>query len=185
MIIDLGSYQLPRTITVRPMQPTRVIVAIMATTAALFAISGPAGADSDRIVRLAHGPVTATVIDGGVAGNSAGDLRTYHIALTKPRESKRIGFMTGSLLTTAIDKPRKGWDQRTADLVFTVRGAPNQLIVGGVASYRQKAATLSRSESVIRPVIGGSGRYAGAKGWCESIHRANDTWRHVFHISVR
>lgn len=166
------------------MAPTRMIIGI-AAAAALVPLGGAAHADTDRVVRLAHGPITATLIDGGLPGNSAGDLRTYHIRLTKPGESRRIGFMSGSLLTTAVDEPRIGWDQRTANLVFTVRAAPHQLVVGGVAAYRQKAATLSRRESVIRPVIGGSGRFDGAKGWCESIHRANNTWRHVFHISVR
>lgn len=151
---------------------------------ALLATAAPADAGTERIVRLAHGPITATLIDAGTTGNSAGDLRTYHIKLTRPGKSARIGFMTGSLLTTAVNKPRPGWDQRTANLVFTVQGSDNQLIIGGVAAYRQKAPTLSRRESVIRPVIGGSGRYAGADGWCESIHRANDTWLHVFHIDT-
>lgn len=162
----------------------RTSLGILTTTALLTVAAPAAHADSERVVRLAHGPITATLIDAGTPGNSAGDLRTYYVGLTRPGQSKRIGHMTGSLLTTASDEPRPGWDRRTASLVFTVHGAANQIVLGGVATYRQQAPTLTRRESVNRPVIGGSGRFAGASGWCESIHRADNTWRHVFHIAI-
>lgn len=141
-----------------------------------------AAADTREVVRVAHPAITATVIDVGPTGASAGDLRTYWTKLTAPGRPARIGFMSGSLLTTAVNKPRSGYELRTAALVFTIGRAANQLEVGGIASYRQQAATVSRDESVIRPVVGGSGRYAGATGWCRSTHKADNTWRHTFHL---
>jgi hypothetical protein len=41
-----------------------------------------------------------------------------------------------------------------------------------------------RASVVTRPVIGGSGKYGGARGWCVTTHQADDTWTHVFHITV-
>lgn len=146
-----------------------------------LALASPASADP-VVVKVAHGPVSATVVavQPGVA--SPGDLRLYHIALTKPGSSKVVGFLTGSLLTTAVGQPAAGKELRTADLVFTVGAAKNQLVLGGTAAYDQQAPTVAKKSYTIRPVLGGSGRYAGARGWCESVHRKDGTWRHIFHI---
>lgn len=141
-----------------------------------------ASAQTHEVVRVAHPAITASVIDVGPSGSSPGDLRTYWTKLTRPGSLAGIGFMSGSLLTTTVGKPRTGYELRTAALVFTIGAAANQLEVGGIAKYRQQAPTVSRDESVIRPVVGGSGRYAGATGWCRSTHKADGTWRHVFHL---
>jgi hypothetical protein len=37
---------------------------------------------------------------------------------------------------------------------------------------------------VTRPVIGASGKYAGALGWCVTTRLANNTWTHVFHLTL-
>ena len=58
----------------------------------------------------------------------------------------------------------------------------DQLILEGVALYPGEGATLKVSSSTIRSIIGGSGKYAGASGWVESIHHDDGTWEHLFHI---
>ena len=145
----------------------------------------PAAADSDLVIKVAHPAVTANLhaVTPGVA--SPGDIRTFYAKLTKPGKSARIGFMTGSLLTTEVGKPSAGKEYRTADLVFTIGKARNQLIVGGAAVYQQQAPTVAERTTVVRPETGGSGKYDGARGWCESIHRKDGTWRHTFHVQVR
>lgn len=162
-----------------------MIRTLLAALFLLGLVATPAAADSDLVVKVAHPAVTATVdpVTPGVA--SPGDVRTYYTKLTKPGKSAKIGFMTGSLLTTAVGKPSVGKELRSADLVFTIGKARNQMIVGGVAEYVQQAPTVAERTSVIRPVIGGSGKYDGARGWCESVHRTDGTWRHTFHVQVR
>jgi hypothetical protein len=163
----------------RDAAPTRRTAAVAADAS---------GAKPKRLVlRVAHGPVTAGNVqysDTPPAGPSAGDVRTYYLPLTRPASSRRIGYLTGALTTTAIDKPATGMELRTADLVFVVGGAADQIVVGGVSAYAQSAPTVATSSVVTRPVTGGSGRYAGARGWCVTTHHANDTWTHVFHITV-
>lgn len=151
---------------------------VCATGVAVVLAAGPAAAE---VVKVAHGPIAANLIP--VADKpSAGDLRTYYIGLTKPGKKKRIGFLTGSLLTTAVDAPSAGKELRSADLVFTIGKPANQIVLGGVAAYDQTAPTLSKKSTTVRPVLGGSGKYAGARGWCESIHFKNNSWRHTFHL---
>ncbi len=158
--------------------------ALLLVTAAVlsFSLAPVASAEPVKTVTVAHGPVTATVVPVIPGTASPGDLRLFHIALTRPGRTKTIGFLSGSLLTTAVGVPAVGKELRSADLVFTVGAAKNQLVIGGTAGYDQQAPTVAKKTSTIRPVLGGSGRYAGARGWCESVHRKDGTWRHTFHI---
>ncbi|MGN6166998.1 MAG: hypothetical protein ACTHQQ_02340 [Solirubrobacteraceae bacterium] len=139
------------------------------------------------VVRVAHGPVTARnsqYIDAPPAGPSVGDVRTYYLPLTRSGSSRKIGYLTGTLTTTATGRPKPGMELRTANLVFVLGRVKNQLVVGGVAAYAQSAPVLAKRSVVTRPVVGGSGRYAGARGWCVSTHLANNTWTHVFHLTL-
>ncbi len=146
-----------------------------------FFAASPAMADTTTL-KVAHGSVSAQLVPVTPGTPSAGDLRTYYADLTKPGTDKRIGFLTGSLLTTTVGEPSAGKEYRAADLVFTIGKSADQLVVGGVAVYEQTAPTVARRTSVVRPVVGGSGEYAGAHGWCKSIHLKDGTWRHVFHF---
>ena len=139
------------------------------------------------VVRVAHGPVTTSnsqYLDAPPAGPSVGDLRTYYLPLTRPGSSRRIGYLTGTLTTTATNKPTDGMELRTANLVFVIGGVANQIVVGGVAAYPQSARTIATKSVVIRPVTGGSGKFAGARGWCVTTHLQNNTWTHVFHLTL-
>lgn len=180
--------------TRRHIRPSLVGAAVFATGAALLAAPGLAAADPPRpgsdvvqramVVKVAHGPVTGTLMPAVAGKLGSGDLRTYYTPLKNPATRTKSGFMTGSLLTTAVDRPRTGWELRTADLVFQVGGPADQLVVGGVARYRAAAATVPRRDVVVRPIVGGSGRYDGAHGWCKTIHRRDNTWRHIFRFTV-
>lgn len=154
-------------------------------------MAAPSGHRHHVVVTLAHAAIPAQYVDNGLPGPSAGDLRTYWIALTKPGRDTPIGTMTGSLLTTVVDQPAPGMELRTANLVFSVATAAhpertrNQIVLGGVAAYPQQAPTIPTDTVTIRPVLGGTGKYAGATGWCRSIHYANGSWKHQFHLRLR
>jgi hypothetical protein len=147
----------------------------------------PATAAKKLVLTVAHGPVTSSdvqYIDAAPAGPSTGDVRTYYLTLTKPGGSTPIGYLTGTLTTVAEDQPSAGMELRAADLVFVVGGPADQLVVGGVSAYSQQAPTIATKSVVVRPVIGGSGKYAGARGYCVTTHYADDTWTHAFHITL-
>jgi hypothetical protein len=153
------------------------------------ATAGAATAKEARhvVLPVAHGPVTpdrAQYVDAPPAGPSVGDVRTYYFPLTQPNRKRTIGYITGTLTTTATDRPKVGFELRTADLVFVVGRPKDQLVVGGVSAYPVTAPTIATRSVTTRPVLGGSGRYAGARGWCVSTHRGDGTWRHVFHLTL-
>ena len=91
--------------------------------------------------------------------------------------------MTGSLTVVAPDKPTKGEELRRSNLVFQFGAVDDQLVVGGVAVYQIANPTISLGKVVTRPILGGSGKFAGATGWVETTHNADGTWVHVFHYT--
>lgn len=157
----------------------RIVIPVAALMVAVPA--APALAE-DIIVKVAHGPATAALDPVTPGTASPGDMRLFYLDLTKPGKKKVIGFMTGSLLTTAVGKPGPGKEYRAADLIFTV--GQSQLVLGGVAVYDQNAPTVAKRSSVIRPVLGGTGTFAGARGWAKSTRLKDNTWRHTFHVDV-
>jgi len=156
------------------------VVALLAVS-----IAGPAVArtSSTKVITVAHGPVTAQnsqYIDLGAPGPSVGDMRTYYLPLTQSK--KPVGYLTGTLTTVAVDRPAVGMELRTSNLVYVIGKTSDQIVVGGVAEYSQSAPTVATKSVVVRPVIGGSGKYAGARGWCVTTHYEDNTWTHVFHL---
>lgn len=134
-----------------------------------------------RTVTVTHPEVQPpTLLDLGDEGPSVGDQRLFHLdATSDDGNAVTVEFV---MITTAVDTPEVGVQTRVATGVFSFGNDGDQLILEGAALYPGEGATLKVSSSTIRSIIGGSGKYAGASGWVESIHHDDGTWEHVFHI---
>jgi hypothetical protein len=165
---------------------------LMAFTAVGLLVSLAACSDDDgsekgddstsaRTVTVTHPEVQPpTLLDLGDEGPSVGDVRVFHLDATADDGSAvTVEFL---MTTTAVDTPEVGVQTRVATGVFSFGNDGDQLILEGAALYPGEGATLKVSSSTIRSIIGGSGKYAGASGWVESIHHDDGTWEHVFHI---
>ena len=135
------------------------------------------------IVRVAHGPVTLPLVDTPPAGPSVGDLRTVWAPLTRPRSRAAIGYLSGSLLTVAVDRPGPGQELRTSILCSSSASMQARSWLAGSPPTTATAPTVAVRSVTVRPVIGGSGTAAGATGWCRTIHHPNGTWTHVFTLT--
>jgi hypothetical protein len=134
-----------------------------------------------RTVTVTHAAITATYVDLGAPGASVGDLRLFEIP-TSIMGGKGTGRMDATMTTTGMNVPEPGSEIRIAQLVFTFGREQDQIVVTGTGVYPVAGAVLAEDTTTVRPVVGGSGAYAGANGWCESTHFADGTWRHVFHL---
>jgi hypothetical protein len=166
-----------------------LVAAAAVATAVSLGVARPAAKATSHttVLTVAHGPVTSansSYFDVPPTGPSVADTRTYYEVLTRPGSSTAIGYLSGVTTTVAVGKPAAGQELRTADLVFVIGGADNQIVVGGISPYAQRAQTLTKAQTVVRPIIGGSGRYAGARGWAVSRHLVNDHWTHTFHLML-
>ena len=59
---------------------------------------------------------------------------------------------------------------------------PDQVIVTGSGYYPGDQSTIAVGAVLVRPIVGGSGAYAGASGWAESSHLEDGSWRHTLYI---
>lgn len=162
------------------MRPVRrlALAAIALAAAAALAACTPAG-PRERTIAVTHGPVTATLVDGGPTGTSPGDVRYFSIVTGGDAGAGRLEAI---LSTTGIDVPQKGTEVRTGELIFTFGDGKDQVTVLGASVYPSAGSTIAEGTSTIRPVVGGSGAYADVTGWCESFHNADGSWKHVLHL---
>ncbi|CAB4707815.1 unannotated protein [freshwater metagenome] len=135
-----------------------------------------------QVIKVTHGKVDSTNsqrIDLGNPGPSMGDVLAFYLPLT----SSTTGYITGTLTVTGSNQPSDGMEVRIADLTFVIGTQSDQIVIGGSALYNIVSPTLAIGQKTIRPVIGGSGKFAGARGWAESVQNTDGTWVHTFHIS--
>ena len=140
-----------------------------------------AEAATESVFAVTHAATQTTLVTANSDGHKLGDTRV--VSLPTRDESGSVGRLDSILLTTGIDTPGPGDEVRIGHLVFSFGNASDQIYVAGAAIYPAKGSTIKVASSVVRPVLGGSGKYAGASGWCETEHLPDDTWRHTFHLT--
>jgi hypothetical protein len=163
-----------------PRRRLTVLIALV-TAAACAALVLTGFSLKGRTVTVTHAAISATLVDEAAPGASVGDVRLFEIA-TAIRGGKGTGRMDASMTTTGVDVPEPGSEIRITQLVFTFAREQDQIVVTGTGVYPAAGAVLAEDTTTVRPIVGGSGAYAGASGWCESSHLADGTWRHVFRL---
>lgn len=178
-------------------RPWPIVLLVLTLAVSLLPLLAPAVAAADRrgergvvqgvpsrSLALTHGPTVTTLTSADSDGHQVGDLRVVSLPLTGSGDSD-AGRLDASLLTTGIDTPNPGDEIRISTLIFTVGDDPaDQVVVTGTGIYPAAGSTLAIDTTVVRPISGGSGRFAGATGWAESEHLADDSWRHTLHFTA-
>ena len=147
----------------------------------LFRVERPDRAVRGRAVfSVFHGPASVTLTDASSDGHQLGDLRVTSIPTTT-KDGTPLGRLDATLTTTAIDIPEAGDEIRISSLVFAFgKDGQSQIVVGGTAVYPAEGPTIAVDAVTTRPILGGSGRFAGASGTAQTKHLADDTWVHTF-----
>ncbi|HEV8023821.1 MAG TPA: hypothetical protein VIG24_05810 [Acidimicrobiia bacterium] len=135
--------------------------------------------ETTQTVRVYHEAVQPTAI----SGSGIGAVRTFFIPMAVDGVPADGQYLTGTL-TTLVEQLPNGQQLRASNLVFVFGTEVDQLVVGGISQYPVAGATLAPGQRTIRPVLGGSGRYANASGDVVSTNLGADGWTHVFRITV-
>ena len=136
-----------------------------------------AAENDSTVVRVYHAAVAPT----SVTGSGIGTVRTFFIPIAVNGVAADGQYLVGTLTTLAEDV-RDGLELRSSNLTFVVGEEANQLVVGGVSLYPPTGATLAPGQRTIRPILGGSGIYEGARGQVVSTNLGPDGWTHVLRI---
>jgi hypothetical protein len=145
-----------------------------------FAFFSASALNAAEKLKLFHPEVVTELTTRGSDGHQLGDVRV----ISKPvlnASGKVIGRLDATLITTGVDAPNKGDEVRISELVFTLNDG-SMIIIGGAGHYPAQGPTLIRGSKLVRPIKGGSGRYAGARGWAESKYQQTGGWVHEFYI---
>lgn len=132
------------------------------------------------IVQVYHVALTPTLIEG----SGLGAVRTFFVPISANGKTGDGYYMTGTLTTVTVGRP-DGSEIRQSNLAFVFGSEPNQMVVGGISIYPSASATIAAGAKTIRPIIGGSGIYDGARGYVVSTNLGTNGWTHVFHYSTR
>jgi len=114
-------------------------------------------------------------------GRQLGDLRVGTVDF-RFVSGAHAGDVTATLLTTGLDSPEPGDEVRMVTLAFRFGNGVDQIVVQGATTFFGAEPTIGRDQSTIRPITGGSGRFAGAGGWSETVHLEDGTWENIFHV---
>ncbi len=154
-----------------------IVLALAGLVTPAIAPSVAAAPSTERIVKVTHAAVAPTLVQG----EGLGAVRFF---LSPTKVNGKAGpknFMTGTLTTvaTGVDGDQ---ELRSSNLTFVFGSEANQIVVGGISLYPSSSATLAAGKPTVRPVIGGSGTYNGARGYVVSTNLGADGWSHVFHL---
>ena len=122
-----------------------------------------------------------SLVDLGAPGNSLGDV--YHFSA--PLHSERGGPVTGEVigsktLVKVASDANPNLERRATLLFFTFAEGKDQIIAFGAADYSPSAPEFDAGQPVVRPVLGGTGKYMGARGQVTSTRNADGSYTQVF-----
>lgn len=120
-------------------------------------------------------------LDLGAPGNSLGDV--YHFVASL--HSSPGGPVTGELIgsKTLVKVPTEAnpnLERRATLMFFTFDDNKDQIIAFGVADYSPTKPEFEPSNSAVRAIIGGTGKYMGARGQVTSTRNADGSYAQVF-----
>lgn len=156
----------------------RFVTTLFATTALVLAASPVHASPSAERVTVYHQAVEPIAI----TGSGIGTVRTFFAPIAIDGTAADDQYFTGTL-TTLVTGLRRDQEVRASNLVFVMGDEANQLVIGGVSLYPAAGATIAAGTKTTRPIIGGSGTYAGARGQVITTNLGADGWTHVFLIS--
>ncbi len=141
-----------------------LVVGVMATVAS----AGSTGRSSAKVVHVIEHATTDTVVDVGEAGDSTGDLLTFHNKVFDENDAKKVGKDQGDCVR--IDPKAGSWECRWITM-----------LKGG--SIAVEGQFLDASDTTLA-ITGGTGKYANATGEMQLMSRNGGTeYDFVFNLT--
>jgi hypothetical protein len=120
-------------------------------------------------------------LDLGPPGNSPGDAYYFYAPLHSSLGGPVTGEVFGSkkLVKLAV-QANPNSEKRVTLLFFTFRGGQDQIIAFGAGDYPPTAAEFEVDQPVARAILGGTGKYIGARGQLNSARNKDGSYTQGF-----
>jgi hypothetical protein len=141
----------------------------------------PATSPSTETFTVYEDAPKMSLLDLSAPGKSLGDV--YHFIA--PLHSSPGGPVTGELIgsKTLVKVPTEAnpnLERRATLMFFTFDESKDQIIAFGVADYLPTAPEFEPGKSAVRAVLGGTGKYMGARGQVTSTRNADGSYTQAF-----
>jgi len=156
---------------------TRKIICAAALAALACALVPAASSAKAKrsVLKIVSTAPTITTVDLGPAGKSPGDV--YVVASDmKTRSGRLIGRLRGTQTSIAIED---GAETVQAYFTFAFRDG-SQIMVGGLGQFPLSGTGLLVDRKYRRAILGGTGRFVGARGQLTSVMRADGHYDQTF-----
>jgi hypothetical protein len=122
-----------------------------------------------------------SLLDVGQPGNSPGDVYYFSAPLRSSAGGQITGEVFGSkTLIKLASEANPNVEKRGTLLFFTFGAGQDQIVVFGITDYSPTAGEFAAGKPVVRPVLGGTGKYMGARGQVTSTRNADGWYTQVF-----
>jgi len=147
----------------------------------LMSACGLHSTNSSQTLTIYQDAPKMKLLDLGEPGNSPGDVYHFFAPLHSSPGGPVIGEVFGSktLVKLATDA-NPTFEQRATLLSFTFNDRQDQIIALGIADYAPTAGEFDAEKSRARAILGGTGKYMGARGQLTSTRNADGTYTQVF-----
>jgi hypothetical protein len=154
--------------------PVVVIVGAVAGFASASTSSGRI-----RTLRvIAANPHTET-LDFPPTGKSPGDIYVFDAPILAASGRTVLGRLRG---TQTEIKTEHGMETVQGMLTYQL-GSGNDIVVGGLSANPLGTSVLVKNKPFVRAVLGGTGKYSGARGTVTTTRLTNTRYLHVFRLS--
>ena len=136
---------------------------------------------STEIFTVYEDKPTLKLLDLGPPGNSPGDVYHFFATLHSSPGGPATGEVFGS--KTLIKMPtdaNPNLETRATVLFFTFTNRQDQIVAVGATDYPPTAGEFDSNQSVARAILGGTGKYMGARGQLTSTRNADGSYKQVF-----
>ena len=120
-------------------------------------------------------------VDIGQKGQSHGDLLVFDAPVQTTSGEK--GKLSGFVIT--VDTPEKEhevFQDRIVSMVFDF-GNANTLVISGKSVYPYHGELeIAKNDAQIRAIVGGTGKYIGARGQISTTRDDDDGYTHVIEL---
>lgn len=156
-----------------------VTLAILVLGAGSLALAFGAGAAEHTTLKVRQETPVLVTVDVGEAGASHGDILAFEAAIA--REDGSAGVLRGMLTTVDIPDGDDLLEDRVGQLVFDL-GNGDMLVVAGSSVYPPGSVEMATNNAQVRAVIGGTGRFLGARGQVTTIRAEDGHYDHTFEL---
>lgn len=158
----------------------RVLTTLVTTAALAVMAASSHAADAKRTLKLHQNSPALVNLDLGSKGHSEGDMLAFEASVSGENGIK--GTLYGLWITVDVIDGDDKFEDRLGQ-IYADFGNGNSIVVAGRAVYVVDSQEITAGAPQVRAIIGGTGKYMGARGQVTTTRNADGSYDHLIELS--